>query len=148
MDGCESELQRTNFFTLLQARRKFLLNSDRVQLAKGTLMTMVVCASEEQLLQVHETTTLRHSFRDRIKPASGHSTRLWGALIPTQHPSELPVCKSHLLLEPTMTCHWSSSVTRSFKLSSEIFLQTWAAWACRREQWHPSETAQKTTALG
>lgn len=45
-------------------------------LPKGTLMTTAVCTSEEKLLQVHETTILRHSFRDRIKPASSHPTRL------------------------------------------------------------------------
>lgn len=72
-------------------------------LPKGTLMTMAVCASEEQSLQVHETTTL--SFRDRIKPASGHPTMLWGALLPTQHLNVLPVCNSHPLLELTTTCH-------------------------------------------
>lgn len=93
-----------------------------------------MCASEEFLLQVHETTTLRHSFRDGLKPASGHPTRLWGALIPTQHPSELQVCKSHPLLESTMTCHESSSATRSFELSSEIPLQTWAAWGGMQER--------------
>lgn len=118
MDGCESEFQRTNFFSLLQARREFLLNSEKVQLARVTLMTMAVCASEEQALHMHKITPLRHSFRDRIKPTSGHPTKLWGALISTQHPSELPACKSHPLLEPTMTCHQSSSATRSFQLSS------------------------------
>lgn len=93
MDGREPEFQRTDSFSLLQERKEFLLNSERVQLAKGNPADHGCVCNEEQLLQVHETTTLRPSFRDRIKRASGHPTRLWGALIPTQHPSKLPVCK-------------------------------------------------------
>lgn len=152
MDGCTSEFQRTNSFSLLQARKELLLNSEKVQLSKGN-------PDDHGCVQVKN-----NHFRCTKQPHSDtiSETRSNQPQVIPSGCGELwyPLNTSVSYQSATLTHCWNQPwhaigaplPPDHLNWAPEIILQTsvtaWTGWVYWREQWHSLETAWKTTALG